>query len=258
MKHKVRTVITIITLLLFPIIMNFLSPVLPIAGAMNGIIAGSLMLFAAMFITGIYFGRAWCAWVCPMSALGDLCTKANDKAVNIKKLRVIRLIIFTVWAGVLVAGFVMAGGIKGADFLFMTESGISVDMPMKYIVYYSVLILFTVVNILVGRRGACHSFCWMSPFLAGGYLFGKLLKVPQLRIKAETDKCVSCGKCSNACPMSLPVATALKQGAVNTSDCILCGECVKSCPKTTLSFGIKKASDIGHITQATVSKNNAV
>ncbi len=243
MKYKVRTVITISTLLLFPIIMNFLSPYLPINGAFNGVVAGSLMVFAAMFVTGIFFGRAWCAWICPMSALGDVCVKANGKAVNIKNLRVIRFSLFAIWAVVLVAGFVTAGGIKSVSFLFMTESGISVDMPMKYIVYYLVLILYIVVNILVGRRGACHSFCWMSPFLAGGYLAGKLLKVPQLRIKADSDKCVNCGKCNNACPMSIPVSTVLKKGCVETSDCILCGECVKSCPKGVLRFGIRKANE---------------
>lgn len=258
MKHKVRTIITIVTLLLFPIIMNFLSPVVPMAGAMNGIIAGSLMLFGAMFVTGIFFGRAWCAWVCPMSALGDLCEKANGKAVNVKKLRVVRLIIFTVWAGALVAGFVMAGGIKGVEFLYLTESGISVDMPMKYIVYYMVFFLYVVVNILVGRRGACHSFCWMSPFLAGGYLFGKRLKLPQLRIKVEADKCVGCGNCAKACPMSLPVSTALKQGCVETSDCILCGECVKSCSKEVLRYGIRKAGVNSRVEQTVASKHDAL
>lgn len=258
MKHKVRMVITIIALLLFPIIMNFLSPVLPIVGAMDGIIVGSLMLFAAMFVTGIFFGRAWCSWLCPMSALGDLCTMANSKAVNVNKLRTVRFVIVAVWAAALVAGFVLAGGIKGADFLYMTESGISVDMPIKYVIYYTVLILFFVTNLTVGKRGACHSYCWMSPFLAGGYHFGKLLKVPQLRIKANTDKCTDCGKCSNACPMSIPVSTALKQRCIDTSDCILCGECVKSCSKTVLSFGIRKAANISRIAQSAESKHDAL
>lgn len=241
MKFKVRTVLTIVSLMLFPVIMNFLSPVVPVFGAMDGVITGSLMLFAAMFLTGMFFGRAWCGWVCPMSALGDLCAKANGKPVSVKKLRIIRYIIFAVWAAVLAAGFVMAGGVKKADFLFFTESGISVDMPLKYIMYYSVLAVFIVTNLLVGRRGACLSFCWMAPFLVGGYAAGKLLKLPQLRIKAEADSCTGCEKCAKACPMSLPVSTILKKGSVETSDCILCGECVKSCARGVLSYGIRSA-----------------
>ena len=246
MKHKVRTVLTIVTLMLFPVIMNFLSPVVPVFGAMDGVVTGSLMLFAAMFITGMIFGRAWCGWVCPMAALGDLCAKANNKPVNVKKLRAVRFIIFAVWAAVLAAGFIMAGGVKKADFLFFTESGVSVDMPLKYIIYYLVLAVFIVTNLLVGRRGACHSFCWMAPFLAGGYAAGKLIKLPQLRIKAQAEKCVGCEKCSKACPMSLPVNIVLQQGSIELSDCILCGECVKSCAKGVLRFGIRtSAKSIG-------------
>lgn len=239
MKFKTRTVLTLISLLLFPVILNFLSPVVPIFGAMDGVITGSLMLFGAMFVTGMFFGRAWCGWVCPMSALGDLCAKANNKTVNVKKLRAVRYIIFAVWIAVLVTGFILAGGVKKADFLFFTETGISVDMPLKYIMYYLVLAVFIVTNLLVGRRGACHSFCWMAPFLAGGYTAGKLMKLPQLRIKAEADRCMDCGKCTKACPMSLPVSTALQRGSIELSGCILCGECVKSCAKGVLCFGVR-------------------
>jgi polyferredoxin len=237
--------------------MNFLSPVVPIFGAMDGIVAGSLMLFAAMFVTGMFFGRAWCGWVCPMAALGDLCAKANGKAVNLRKLKVVRFIIFAVWAAVLVTGFVMAGGIKGADFLFLTETGVSVDMSLKYIMYYLVLAVFVVTNLLVGRRGACHSFCWMSPFLAGGYLVGKVIRLPQLRIKADADKCVECGKCSKACPMSLPVNAALTQGSIELSDCILCGECVKSCSKDVLRFGVRTAKKKTSMSHENAKSQNA-
>ncbi len=242
MKFKVRTVLTLVSLMLFPVILNFLSPVVPVFGAMDGVITGSLMLFAAMFLTGMFFGRAWCGWVCPMSALGDLCAKANGKTVSVKKLRTVRYIIFAVWAVVLVTGFILAGGVKKADFLFFTESGVSVDMPLKYIMYYIVLAVFIVTNLLVGRRGACHSFCWMTLFLAGGYAVGKLLKLPQLRIRADADSCTGCEKCTRACPMSLPVSTALKKGSIEASDCILCGECVKSCAKGVLRFGIRTAA----------------
>ncbi len=257
MKFKVRTVLTLISLMLFPVILNFLSPVVPVFGAMDGVMTGSLMLFAAMFITGMFLGRAWCGWVCPMSALGDFCAKANNKPVNITKLRMARYIIFAVWAAVLVIGFVIAGGVKKVDFLFFTESGVSVDMPLKYIMYYLVLAVFIVTNLLVGRRGACHSFCWMAPFLAGGYAAGKLLKLPQLRIKAQADKCISCEKCSQACPMSLSVGTALQQGSIELSDCILCGACVKSCAKGVLRFGIRTGDKRINTDNKVISGHNA-
>ncbi len=239
MKHKARIILTTVTLLLFPVVLNFLSPAVPIFGALAGVVTGSLLLFAAQFLTGLFFGRAWCGWLCPMAALGDLCMRVNDRPVNRKILRIVRFSIFGVWIASLAAGFVIAGGAKAVNPLFFTENGISVDEPAKYIVYYMVLALFLVVSLAVGRRGACHSFCWMSPFLAGGYALGKRLRVPQLRIKSQPAICVNCGKCDKSCPMSIPVRTSLKAGFVSESDCILCGECVKNCPKDVLRFGVK-------------------
>ena len=239
MRQKIRNTIIIISLLLFPITLNFFSPYVSIDGAINGIISGSLLIFIFMFVTAIFFGRAWCAWICPMAGLSEICLNINDKNVNVKKLTIIRYSIFTVWAGILITMFIIAGGIKGVDFLHLTENGISVDSPLKYITYYLVLALFFIVTILVGKRGACHSFCWMSPFLVGGQALGKLLKIPQLKVKSDSSKCVECGICNKNCPMSINVNLCAKDGYIKTSDCILCGKCIDNCKKKVLRYGIK-------------------
>lgn len=44
-------------LLAFPITINFFSPYLIVLGAWNGIVNGSLMLFAILLIGSIFFGR---------------------------------------------------------------------------------------------------------------------------------------------------------------------------------------------------------
>jgi ferredoxin len=33
-------------------------------GAAGGIIAGSVLLYAAMFVASLLLGRAWCGWLC--------------------------------------------------------------------------------------------------------------------------------------------------------------------------------------------------
>lgn len=240
MKQKIRKIIILISLLLFPITLNFFSPYVSIDGAMTGFISGSLLLFTVMFFTGLIFGRAWCAWICPVAALSEYCMNINNKNVNVKKLKIIRYSIFIVWAGVLIAMFIFAGGIKGIDPLHLTDNGISVDEPIKFITYYTVLALFVIVTLAVGKRGACHSFCWMSPFLVAGYHAGHLLKIPQLRINADKEKCVQCGTCNKKCPMSIHVQSGIKDGYIKTSDCILCGECIEGCNKKVLKYKIEK------------------
>ncbi len=236
MRQKVRKILLYVSLFLFPLTMNYLSPYVSVDGAFAGVLSGSAMLFCLLFLSGLFFGRAWCGWLCPAGGVAELCQTVNPKPANTKRLRVVRYSIFAVWFGVLVTGFVLAGGIRGIDPLRMTERYISVDEPVKYIVYYSVLGLIFVLDLALGRRGACHAVCWMSPFLSAGMALGRTLHLPQMRIRAKTEACIECKKCNQKCPMSIDVSAAVKTGSVGSFDCILCGECVNSCPKGVLSY----------------------
>lgn len=239
MRQKNRRIIIYLSLFLFPITLNFFSPYVSIDGALSGIISGSVIVFSIMFLSGLFYGRAWCAWVCPMAGLSDITKSINDKPVNAKRLTYIRYSIFAVWFTILILCFVLAGGIKGVNPLHLTENFISVDEPIKYITYYLVLFTFTGLSVWLGRRAACHSICWMSPFLVTGYLLGRTLKFTQLRVKTEPSKCIDCKQCNKKCPMSINVNNEVKQGEVVSLDCILCGECVDICPKKVLKFGIR-------------------
>ena len=154
MRQKIRRVILFVSLALFPVTMNYLSPYVSIDGAMAGIVSGSVIVFGLLFLTGLFFGRAWCGWVCPAGGLAEICATVNAKPVPVRRLRIVRYSIFGVWFAVLITGFVFAGGIHGIDPLHLTERVISVDEPVKYIVYYMVLLIFFVLTIAIGRRGA--------------------------------------------------------------------------------------------------------
>jgi polyferredoxin len=226
--------------MLFPITLNFFSPYVSIEGAYQGVISGSVLLFAAMLLTATFFGRSWCAWICPMAAVGELGMTINNKNVPVNKLKIMRYSIFTVWFGILVTGFILAGGVKQINPLHLTDYGISVDQPMKYVIYYFVLFTFFALNIILGKRGACHSICWMSPFLVAGTKIGRVFHLPQLRITAIAENCIDCKKCDVKCPMSIVVSSEVKVGKIKSFDCILCGECVDVCPKKVLQFDICK------------------
>ena len=236
MRQKIRRILLYTSLFLFPVTMNFLSPYVSIDGAFAGVLSGSAIVFLVLFLSGLFLGRAWCGWVCPAGGVAEIAQTVNPKPANAKVLRVVRYCVFAVWFGVLVTGFVLAGGIRGIDPLRLTERYVSVDEPMKYIIYYFVLGLFFILDLALGRRGACHGVCWMSPFLNAGMAVGRLLHLPQMRIKARQDACIDCKKCNYRCPMSIDVNAAVKTGSVKSCDCILCGECVDVCPKGVLSY----------------------
>lgn len=240
MRQRNRRIIVYISLLLFPLTLNYMSPYVSLDGAFRGIIAGSVLLFALQFLSGIVFGRLWCGWLCPASGLSELGATVNNKNVPVKVLRIIRYSIFAIWFGILITGFIVAGGIQGVDPLHLTDKIVSVDEPMKFIIYYSVLTTLFILTITIGKRGACHTICWMAPFMAAGYQVGRKLHVPQLRIQGDYELCIRCGQCNRKCPMSIDVREQVKSGGVVVSDCILCCECVDTCPKKAIKPGFRR------------------
>lgn len=239
-KHTVRKITSFVSFLLFPVTLNFFSPYVSIDGAMAGIVSGSLIVFALFLVSGMVFGRAWCSYGCPWAAPSEYLQKVNNKPLSRKKLRVIRYSIFGIWFFFLVFGFVMAGGIKGVDPLHLTDNLVSVDEPFKFITYYMVVLLLFLVTVLVGRRGACHTICWMSPFMQAGMLLGETLRIPRYQVRSKPEQCISCKKCTTVCPMSIDVMNEMKQGGIQSKDCILCGQCVEACPKDVLSIRFGK------------------
>lgn len=235
--QSVRRALLLISLLLFPLTMNYLSPYISVYGAFQGIVAGSLLGFGALFLSGIFLGRAWCAWACPMGGLAEACLAANSKPAPVRILRRIRYGIFIVWAAALAAGFILAGGVRDVKPLLLTENGISVDEPLKYITYYLVILVFLALSLILGKRAACHGICWMAPFLNGGTALGTLLRIPHLAILSKPKRCTRCGTCTRNCPMGVSVMESVPRGGVDSPDCILCLACRDGCPAATLRAG---------------------
>ena len=65
-RQKIRKLILIVSLLLFPITIWYMSPYLIIQGAMEGIVTGSFIVFVCMLSGSIFLGRVFCGWLCPM------------------------------------------------------------------------------------------------------------------------------------------------------------------------------------------------
>ena len=135
------------------------------------------------------------------------------------------------WLITIIIAFIRAGGIKNIDILFMTDHGISASGVPGYIMYLTIVFLIVILALLTGRRGMCHTVCWMAPFMIVGTLIKDKLKYPSLHLKVEPDKCVKCGLCTKICPMSIDVEKMITAGKTHHSECILCGVCASNCKK---------------------------
>lgn len=65
-RQRIRAGALLLSLLLFPITMNSLSPYLIIDAASQGTVNASFLVFGLLFLSALaFFGRAWCGWACP-------------------------------------------------------------------------------------------------------------------------------------------------------------------------------------------------
>lgn len=239
-RQNVRKLILILSLLLFPVTMWYMSPYLIVMGAMEGIVNGSFIVFLCMLVGSVFFGRLFCGWLCPMGGMQECLTMVNDKIPKQGFRNNIKYIIWTIWIAAIILCYIFHDGTVRIDFFYQTDHGISISNIYCYIIYYGVIFLVLIPAVLFGRRLFCHYFCWMAPFMALGTRIRRVLHLPGLHMKADESKCISCGMCSKVCPMGIPVAENVKEGAVKSLECIQCGACADHCPKKALHLCVGK------------------
>lgn len=234
--QKVRALTLTVSMLLFPITIWYFSPYLIIMAALQHVINGSFIVFSLMFFLGIFFGRLWCGFLCPTGGMSECFERFSPKEPKQGWRNYIKYGIWLVWFSGVIVCHVLGKGDYTIQPFFMTVHGISISDIYGYVIYYGIVILFLIPAIIYGKRANCHYICWMAPFMILGYKFGRLLHLPQLKIKADKDKCISCGKCRKVCQMSLDVPLQIKSGEIKNAECILCGACVNVCAKNILKY----------------------
>jgi ferredoxin-type protein NapH len=96
-RQKARKAILLFFFILFPVIINYLSPYLSMSAAAEGIISGSLLFFGLLFLSSLLLGRAYCGWVCPGGATQELCMSVNDRRVRRRRLDWIKYVVWAPW-----------------------------------------------------------------------------------------------------------------------------------------------------------------
>jgi ferredoxin-type protein NapH len=234
MIQKIRRITTLISLLAFPVMLNYFSPYLPVHGAVMGIVSGSLLLFMVLFMSSLFLHRAFCGWACPASLLQDILSKVNNKLV--KKRNWIKFFIWVPWISSIVFLLIKSGKTPVLQPLLLMNSIISVDKPVHYITYYSVILLIVIPGLIVGKRSFCHHICWMAPWMIIGAKIREFFKWASLNLTVDKALCTSCGRCNDACPMSLDVQAMVQANSMINSECILCGECIEICAKKAICY----------------------
>ena len=238
-RQKIRFGITFGIFILFPIIINYLSPVLILGGASEGIINGSFIFFGVLLISSLFLGRIWCGWACPASGMQDACRGFKSKKAKTGWGNILRIAIWLLWVGLVVYLFIKAGGINQIDFFYNTKQVISILDPIIVFVYFGVVLLVLIMLLAFGQRAFCKYLCWMAPFMIIGNKLRHWLKIPGIYLNSKKNLCIECGRCSRECPMDIDVMKLVGSGRMYSSECTFCLNCADVCPKGVISLGHK-------------------
>ena len=239
-RQNIRKALILITFLLFPVLIFYFSPYLIVIGALEGIVAGSMILFTLLFVLSLFLGKSPCGYFCPVGGLQECLMLANNKKAKGGKLNYIKYCLWIPWIISITLLFIHAGGFSKIDLFFHITNGVSLNEPFTYMIYYGILLLVVILALTLGKRAFCHYVCWIAPFMILGTKMANWLKIPVLHLKADKAKCVGCKKCSEKCPMSLDVKRMVETEKMTNSECILCGECVDICHKKAITYSIKR------------------
>jgi len=234
-RQNIRKGIILFSFFLFPATFYYLSPVIIIQGSINGVINGSFIMFALLFVGALFLGRAFCGWVCPGAGCQEALFQARDKSVT--RGDFIKWLIWVPWIGTIAILAIKRGGYERIDFFYRTVYGFSISDVTALIAYLCVLLILIVLPAFVfGKRSFCHHICWMAPFMILGRKIRNRFRWPSLQLIADPEICINCHACTETCPMSLPVESMVESRSMENSECILCGTCIDGCESDVIKF----------------------
>lgn len=184
-----------------------------------GVFEAATIHYAIAKIFGpLFFGRGWCGYACWTAMVLDLLPYKTPEGER-KRLGWIRYAVFALSLLFVSALFLFKVGELQRIMLwsFIVGNGL----------YYAVGIALAFA--LKDNRAFCKYICPVTVFLKPMSYFS------YSRVKVDSEKCVSCGKCKSVCPMDVDMTDNSRKRR-NGTECILCQECVKVCPKDALKF----------------------
>ncbi len=184
----------------------------------SGVFQAAVIHYLVAKIVGpLLFGRGWCGYACWTAMVLDLLPYPIPVAPRHKKWEKLRSVTFLLSLFYVAILFFLRPA--HLDNIFF------ISFIVGNILYYAVGIALA--YLCKDNRAFCKYICPITIFLQPASYFSLM------RIKVNSDVCISCGKCKKVCPMNVDMLDNRRSRA-NGTECILCYACAKACPVKAL------------------------
>lgn len=200
-----------------------------LAGA---VLSSDILLGAVIVLVlyGLFFGRAFCSWICPMNMVSDIASYLRrwiDKSKSGSRITISRNLRYWILALAMILSVVFhLAAFELISPVSILHRGLIYGFGMGWTLILAVFLF----DLVIVKHGFCGHICPLGAFytLLGKYAFIKVLH--------DHQKCTSCMDCKLVCP-ELPVLKKIgRESSPIMGACTNCGRCIDVCLEEALKF----------------------
>ena len=181
---------------------------------------------------GLFAGRSFCSWVCPMNMVTDLALWVRKKFFKDQKDLLIvnrKTRYWILLLGLALSTFTGVAAFEVINPIGMFYRGIIFGFGMAW----AVVLLVFLFDLFVLKNGWCGHICPLGAFYAATTRFALV------KVRHDHAKCTKCWKCKVVCPEKQVLKIiGEKDGLILSGECTNCGRCIEVCRDDALRFSI--------------------
>lgn len=198
-------------------------------------IALSLPTLAFWLGVTMIFGRIYCSTVCPLGALIDLGGRVRPKSKVFRYKRpanTLRAIVAAIGLALWASGWLLPRQWMEPFGLYasLLKSLTAGSVTLAAITSAAILGVLTYIAYKRGRL-FCNTLCPL------GTLVGYFAQRSAFHIDINTDRCIQCRKCVDACKAE---CIDLNDHVADMSRCVVCFNCLPACPNEAIAYTLSR------------------
>lgn len=204
MTRKIQTTLQILFLALFLILLA------------KGKIQLWMVIFLGSALAGLFLGRFYCGWICPMNTVMRFETWLKNK-FRIKSLSMPKWLARPWFRGMILIGFLAL-----AVFAQVSKRSLPV-LPALFFLGVGLTLFFPE---QLWHRHLCP--------------YGTILSLPgrlsQKKMTIDANACVNCGACAKVCPTATISKPDGGKYQIQPAECLVCRKCVEVCRFNAIQY----------------------
>ncbi len=191
--------------------------------------AGAIIFgFGVLFYT-LFFGRRFCAWLCPLGTLQEFIYDLRGRKYKIRHRTPFYIDRKLAFLKYLVLAITIILSLAGVNYLFIRLCPMYGMSLLPRLAWPALAVIAVIVlKSFFGSREWCRFLCPYGAFMNVFQWLGEVIGIRRRKVRRNLERCTDCGVCMLYCPMNINIQ---ESEYVHDRNCIHCGLCADKCPK---------------------------